>query len=218
MPPDPALRDAEVVLRPSREDDVPAIREVYSEPDTRRWMGWGAELPDDAEARANIARAASAWEDGTWAVFRIADADSDEVIGGINLRFGENDTAEISYFLRTSARGRGIATRAARLVVRWAFEELGIERIEFEYIPTTRRPGVSPSGSVSFGKGSSGPRVFGQTGRDSTRSCSPCWSPIPRTAAIRSGDIRERWPRSAPYPLNRLTSDPATWMTKQPVA
>ena len=135
MPPDPALRDAEVVLRPSREDDVPAIREVYSELDIRRWMGWGAELPDDAEARANIARAASAWEDGTWAVFRIADADSDQVIGGINLRFGEYDTAEISYFLRTSARGRGIATRAARLVVRWAFEELGIERIELRVHP-----------------------------------------------------------------------------------
>ena len=135
MLPAPVLRDADVVLRPSREDDVSAIREVYAEPDTRRWMGWDAELPDDTEARANIARAAKAWEDGTWAVFRIADAASDEVIGGINLRFGENDTAEISYFLRTSARGRGVATRAVRLVVRWAFEQLGIERIELRVHP-----------------------------------------------------------------------------------
>jgi RimJ/RimL family protein N-acetyltransferase len=135
MLPAPALRDADVVLRLSREDDVLAIREVYSEPDIRRWMGWDAELPDDTEARANIARAAKAWEDGTWAVFRIADAASDEVIGGINLRFGEHDTAEISYFLRTSARGRGVATRAVRLVVRWAFERLGIERIELRVHP-----------------------------------------------------------------------------------
>ena len=67
--------------------------------------------------------------------FRIADADSDQVIGSINLRFGEHDTAEISYFLRTSARGRGIATRAVRLVVRWAFEDLGIERIELRVHP-----------------------------------------------------------------------------------
>ncbi len=59
-------------------------------------MVWGADLPDDAEARANIVRAASAWEDGSWAVFRIADADSDEIIGGVNLRFREHDTAEIS--------------------------------------------------------------------------------------------------------------------------
>jgi RimJ/RimL family protein N-acetyltransferase len=93
-------------------------------------MGWGPEPPDDAEARANIARSATAWAHGTWAVFRIADVDSDEVIGGINLRFGEHDTAEISYFLRMSARRRGLAKRAVRLVAQWAFEELGIERIE----------------------------------------------------------------------------------------
>ena len=123
------------MLRPSRATDAAAIREVYSEPDIRHWMGWGAELPDDAEAKANIARSETAWEYGTWAVLRIADADSDAVVGGINLRFGEHNTAEISYFLRTSARGRGLATRAVQLAVRWAFEELGIERIELRVHP-----------------------------------------------------------------------------------
>ena len=136
--PDPPLRDAGIVLRPSREGDAAAISEVYSEPDTRRWMVWGADLPDDAEARANIVRAASAWEDGSWAVFRIADADSDEIIGGVNLRFREHDTAEISYFLRGSARGRGLATRAVRLVAGWAFESLGVERIELRVHPDNK--------------------------------------------------------------------------------
>lgn len=130
-PPDPPLGDAELILRPSAERDVAAIRAVYSELDIRYWMGWGGEdLPDEAEARANIERSATAWREGTWAVFRIADATTDEVVGGVNLRFGDFEVAEVSYFLRASARGRGLATRAVRLVSRWAFDELGIERIE----------------------------------------------------------------------------------------
>ena len=111
------------------------IRAVYSEPDIRRWMGWDDRPPDEAEARANIERAARAWQEGTWAVFRIADAATDEVVGGVNLRFADHDIAEISYFLRASARGRGFATRAVRLATRWAFDELGIERIELRVHP-----------------------------------------------------------------------------------
>ena len=135
VPPDPPLRDADLVLRPSVESDAPAIRELYSEPDIRRWMGWDAEPPDEDEARANIERAAKAWNDGSWAVFRIVDAATDQVVGGLNLRMCEFQTAEVSYFLRASARGRGLATRAVRLVTRWAFDELGIERIELRVHP-----------------------------------------------------------------------------------
>lgn len=136
VPPDPPLGDAELILRPSTERDVAAIRAVYSEPDIRHWMGWGREdLPDEAKARANIERSATAWREGAWAVFRIADATTDEVVGGVNLRFGDFEVAEVSYLLRASVRGRGLATRAVRLVSRWAFDELGIERIELRAHP-----------------------------------------------------------------------------------
>ena len=135
VPPDPPLGDAEFILRPSAERDVASIRAVYSEPDIRYWMGWDGELPDDVEARANIGRAADAWRNGTWAVFRIVDAATGEVVGGVNLRFGDFELAEVSYCLRASVRGRGLATRAVRLVSRWAFDELGIERIELRTHP-----------------------------------------------------------------------------------
>jgi RimJ/RimL family protein N-acetyltransferase len=69
------------------------------------------------------------------AVFRIVDAATYEVVGGVNLRFGDHDIAEISYFLRASARGRGLATRAVRLVAGWAFDELAVERIELRVHP-----------------------------------------------------------------------------------
>jgi RimJ/RimL family protein N-acetyltransferase len=125
-----------MVLRPSTEADVDAIRAVYSEADIRHWMGWDGEPPpDDAEARANIDRAAEAWRAGTWAVFRIAERATNRVVGGVNLHFADNQIAEVSYFLSGSARGRGWATRAVLLVSRWAFRDLGIERVELRVHP-----------------------------------------------------------------------------------
>jgi RimJ/RimL family protein N-acetyltransferase len=131
----PQLRDDDLLLRPGRESDSEAVRAVYSEPDIRRWMGWDDRPPDEAEARANIERAAQAWDERAWAVFRIVDTAADEVVGGVNLRLGDHAVAEVSYFLRASARGRGFATRAVRLATRWAFDELGIERIELRVHP-----------------------------------------------------------------------------------
>lgn len=134
-PPDPPLRDGELLLRPSTPADAPAIREVYSERDIRHWMCWDDELPDDGEALANIERAARAWEEGAWAVFRLTLLPQDEVVGGANLLFHDRDIAEASYFVRRSARGHGLATRAVRLLAGWAFTELGIERLELRIHP-----------------------------------------------------------------------------------
>jgi precorrin-6A synthase len=137
--PDPPLGDGDLLLRPvGLEADVAALRRVYSDPDVQKWMGWSSGLASNEDARTNIERAAREWEQGTWAVFRIVDAATDEVVGGVNLRFAEHETAEVSYFLRAGARGGGLATRAVRLVTRWAFDELGIERVELRVHPDNK--------------------------------------------------------------------------------
>jgi RimJ/RimL family protein N-acetyltransferase len=121
------LVDRDLTLRRAVPADVPDVREVYSEADTRRWMLWDDELPDDSEALANIERSEEAWAEGSWAVFRIVV--DDHVVGGVNLRFADYDTAETSYFLRASARGRGLATRAVLLAADWGFRERGLARV-----------------------------------------------------------------------------------------
>lgn len=133
--PDPPLRDGELQLRRGTAADVSAIRAVYSEPDIRHWMLWEGPAPDDAEARANIEREAEAWREGTWAVFRIVELPRDEVVGGASLRLGEHGIGEASYFLSARARGRGLATRAVRLLARWAFDELDLARVELRVHP-----------------------------------------------------------------------------------
>lgn len=128
-PPDPALRDGPVLLRLARPDDVRAVVQVYSDPTVRHWMLWDAEVPDEAEALANIERSERAWAEGSHAVFRVADAVTDQVVGGVNLSLLPYDVAELSYFLHSAARGRGLASRAVRLVCDWGFGTLGLQRI-----------------------------------------------------------------------------------------
>ena len=129
VPPDPPLGDGSVLLRLARDSDVPDIVTVYSDPSVRHWMLWDDEAPDQAEARANIARSEEAWAEGSHAVFRIVDRATDRLVGGVSLQLLPHDVAELSYFLHTEARGRGLATRAVRLVCRWGFDTVGLHRI-----------------------------------------------------------------------------------------
>jgi RimJ/RimL family protein N-acetyltransferase len=121
------LVDGDLTLRRAVPADAPDVVEVYNEADIQHWMLWEPEVVDEAEALANIARSEEAWAEGSWAVFRIVVGG--HVVGGANLHFLPYDVAEASYFLRASARGGGIATRALLMLTDWGFRERGQARV-----------------------------------------------------------------------------------------
>ena len=127
------LVDGDLTLRRAVPADAPDIAEVYSEPDVQHWMLWEREELDEAEALANIARSEVAWAEGSNAPFRIV-ADG-HVVGGVNLNFRGHRVAEIAYFLRSSARGRGLATRAVLLASDWGFRARELARIQLRVDP-----------------------------------------------------------------------------------
>ncbi len=67
----------------------------------------------------------------------IADAAHAEPLGVISLRTAEQDPglAAVGFWLRPEARGRGAATIAVQLIARWAFDELGVQRLELTTAP-----------------------------------------------------------------------------------
>jgi RimJ/RimL family protein N-acetyltransferase len=71
-------------------------------------------------------------DEGTNAGFAIVDATNSEFLGFVALVKLDLDKqeAEAGYIVASPARGRGIATRALRLLTDWAFAELPLERIE----------------------------------------------------------------------------------------
>ncbi len=121
-PPDPRLADDVVSLRPLAFGDVSAVEAALDDPEITRWFDNGGVSAQDV-----VDRAASRWEQSEAAEFAIVDAG--DCVGSIWLNLGPSDRAGVGYWLLPRARGKGLVTRALLLVSRWAFNELGVERI-----------------------------------------------------------------------------------------
>jgi RimJ/RimL family protein N-acetyltransferase len=135
--PDPPLSAAGIVLRKPLAGDVPWITAVCGDRELSRYVPAIPYPYAEADASAFVRRAASAWADGTSAAFVIADQADGTALGMIQVHCGPADfgLGEVGYWLDPAARGRGVATSAVRLVARWAFDRLGIERLSLETAP-----------------------------------------------------------------------------------
>jgi RimJ/RimL family protein N-acetyltransferase len=123
--PDRPLTDGTLVLRLPREADAPAIAAACADPEIARWIP--VPVPYRLEdARAFVAFIAEGWSSGREPTFVIADAADGALLGTLafHRRPDEPGKAAVGYWLAPGARGRGAATGAVLLAVRWAF---GIE-------------------------------------------------------------------------------------------
>jgi RimJ/RimL family protein N-acetyltransferase len=121
-PPDPPLSDGAVVLRLAREADAPAIAAACGDPEIARWIP--VPVPYRVEdARAFVASTGEGGSSGREPTFVIGDAATGLLAGmiAVHRRPDEPRMAAVGYWVAPGARGRGLATRAVRLVVRWAF-------------------------------------------------------------------------------------------------
>jgi RimJ/RimL family protein N-acetyltransferase len=132
FPPQRPLRDGVVVLREWREDDVPAIAAACSDAETARWLDQIPQPYTERDARDYLASTRRGWREGTIASFAIADAETGEAFGSISIHWVDHEHAvgEVGYWVGPRARGRGIATRAVRLVSRWGIEECHLRRLQ----------------------------------------------------------------------------------------
>jgi RimJ/RimL family protein N-acetyltransferase len=119
----------ELVLRPWRPADAPAVLAVCQDPEIARWVTIPQPfLPADADAF--IANASSMWRDGTGAPFAIVDATDDRLLGAVT-RFGpDGHQATFGLWLAPEGRGRGVGTRALRLVADWTFDTTDAIRLD----------------------------------------------------------------------------------------
>lgn len=121
--PDPPLAADGVVLRAPDDGDASWIEQAYDDADIALYIV-GTPPP-------------RSWASSTEVELVIADEAHAEPLGLISLRVAERDPglAAVGYWLRPEARGRGGATIAVQLVARWAFDELGVQRLELTTAP-----------------------------------------------------------------------------------
>jgi RimJ/RimL family protein N-acetyltransferase/nitrite reductase/ring-hydroxylating ferredoxin subunit len=135
-PPNPPLSDGVVVLRPFRAEDAPAITVACQDSEIQRWVPMIPVPYSEADARRFILLTLQAWHDGTGYEFAIADPATDEYLGSIGIHLGPSPRRHaVGYIVSPQARRRGFATRALRLIARWAFEQLDIERLALWTLP-----------------------------------------------------------------------------------
>jgi RimJ/RimL family protein N-acetyltransferase len=112
----PPLTDGVVTLRSWQPADAPAIVEcVAGDDELARWLDRLPQPYTLADAEFYLAMADEE-------KFAVTEAASGRVLGSIGLRWDEPESAaEVGYWIRRDARGRGFMTRALVLVSRHAF-------------------------------------------------------------------------------------------------
>ena len=139
------ITDGQIRLRLRADTDTPAVINACRDPEVPRWT----RVPDDYDDHA-----AAEWESearrqrqsGEGLHLVIADAQTDEFLGSIGTREISRPDGrwDIGYFLAPEARGRGVMTRAVRMLSEWAFDNLPVDRLEI-----TMEPANGPSRAVA---------------------------------------------------------------------
>src|SRR5215210_7159624 len=126
------LTDEELLLRPFRVGDAPLLYYAVNESlnELKPWMSWATDSYTEMTAWEYVTIARARWEEHSFYGFAITRGD--DFLGACTLssihslyRF-----CNLGYWVRTSMHGQGIAGRASRLVARFAFEQLGLIRVE----------------------------------------------------------------------------------------
>ena len=125
--PRPTLTTARLVLRPFTLDDAPAVQQFAAD----REVALNTLLIPHPYPEG----AAVEWIDGHDDtshnhIFAMAPKDGGEVMGAIGLHVERNhERAEIGYWLGVPFWGQGFVTEAAKAVLGYAFDELGVHRV-----------------------------------------------------------------------------------------
>lgn len=140
--PQPILRTRRLVLRPFALHDAARVSELAGDRDVAATT---LRIPHPYEpwmAEEWIADHRMSYEDGTLANFAITTADAG-VIGSIGLSLHrEHQRGEMGYWIGRPYWGKGYVSEAAREVLRFGFEELGLHRIHAHHMTVNPASGA----------------------------------------------------------------------------
>ena len=137
------IHGKEIILRAYEKSFAPLLFEaaIESRADTKfaRWMPWCHENYKIEESREFVEKIEAGWRDsgdiwrsGMEFGYAVFDAETGKFLGGtgINQPNRAHKFFNLGYWIRPSAQNRGVASGAARMLARAAFEDLPLNRIE----------------------------------------------------------------------------------------
>jgi RimJ/RimL family protein N-acetyltransferase len=125
------LRDGDLVLRPWSDEDVPGLVEACNDPEIARWIPVIPSPYTEDDARAFIGGTSRSNPAYAVPAHSFAVTVRGSLAGAIGMSVNSmNYRGRIGYWVAAPARGRGICTRALRVLSRWALDEHELQRLE----------------------------------------------------------------------------------------
>ncbi|MFK4088618.1 GNAT family N-acetyltransferase [Kribbella sp. NPDC020789] len=123
----PRLADDLVTLRAHTDADIEPAYVMCQDPEMQRWTSIPVPY-ERAHATGFVTEIIpNGWRDGTSRTWAIEYAG--QYVGAIDLRDGTGGVGEVGFAVAPGVRGAGVMTRALKLVVRHAFDDLGWSRV-----------------------------------------------------------------------------------------
>jgi RimJ/RimL family protein N-acetyltransferase len=126
--PPTTLTDGVVVLRELREDDRAVVLSIMRDPLVAQWLNM-PRAPTDRDFDSLVRLAHNGRLTGDRFDFAVTEAGGDVSIGAVIASRRHRENYEVAYLAGPDGRGRGLMTRAVRLVCKWLFDA-GVGRIE----------------------------------------------------------------------------------------
>ena len=119
------IRTDALLLRSWRSADAAALRQAYRDPALRQWPGGPEALVGEIAPRMLAS--------GEAIMLGVFDPAGGRLLGGVDLHHLDprRRTAELGYWTAPWARGHRIAERAARALLTWGFDRLGLARADW---------------------------------------------------------------------------------------
>jgi RimJ/RimL family protein N-acetyltransferase len=129
MPEIPVLDSERVRLRGWTSNDADALRRIYGDPVTMRYIGDGSPMPPDRAWHA-LAYLLGHWVLRGYGMWAITERTTGTVLGRVGLHHPEGwPGVELGWLLDRSRWGEGLATEAAQLAAAWAWESLEVGQL-----------------------------------------------------------------------------------------
>ncbi|MCA8903062.1 MAG: GNAT family N-acetyltransferase [Hyphomonas sp.] len=142
---DTLITTERLVLLPPRRSDYAEWADVRNR-SRSHLEPWEPVWPDDAHTRADWSRRLRSWNEG-WRkgrayVFLMRRISDNRLVGGVsitNVRPWPQLAANMGYWIGAEFEGNGYMREAVKVACTWAFEELGLWRIEAGTLPSNER-------------------------------------------------------------------------------
>jgi RimJ/RimL family protein N-acetyltransferase len=116
-------------LRRSVPDDAAAISAYRSDPDVRRYQGWGDTGPEEVRTAIEEMTTRAPGEPGGWVQLSVEERSTGRLIGDVGISPADDDPGviKIGYTIAPEFQRAGYATEAVRALIDYAFDTLGVD-------------------------------------------------------------------------------------------